>query len=225
MLPLPPSIPIFFPHDFLLFSTILWTLKLWCLLLSVLFPEGSQSLGQCLAHHWYVKNVYWMRISQDVWAGRNLGDHSFSWMRPREAKRLTQDHTTWRLSMWNQQAGGPDSGYGDVCTMSYCPLPMQKSPLHQCEARPTYLAFSFCSEPTPFIPIQWSKLFWRRKSGPAGMFPILLLCRLLCTEKRRKVTQKTERAKLLHNWHKRVTTDKECSSGGQWLFWRLKWMD
>lgn len=44
-------------------------------------------------------------------------------------------------------------------------------------------------------------------------------------KKRSKVKQKTERAKLLHNWHKRVTKDKECSSGGQWLFWRLKWMD
>lgn len=108
------------------------------------------------------------------------------------------------------------------------PLAVQKSPLYQCEVKSAYLAYSVCSEPTPFITTQWPKLFWRRKSGPAGMFPILFLCRLLCREKRSKVKQKPERAKLLHDWHKTVTKDKEDSMEAsdyfeEWNGWDKKW--
>lgn len=157
-------------------------------------------------------------------------------MRPTETRKLAEDHITCRIHLWSQWAGVP--GHLGIAMSSPSPsafclysnqiqiwLSVQKSPLHQCGAKSSYLVFSFYNELTPFITTQWPQLFWRRKSGPAGMFPILLLCRLLCWEKRSKEKQKPKRAKLLHNWHKRLTKDKEGSSGGQWLFWRVKWMD
>lgn len=119
------------------------------------------------------------------------------WMRPREAKRLTQEHNTCRINRWNQQAGGPVCLTLDIVMAVPCPIAPFLCRSHlctKCEAKLTYLTFSFCSEPAPFITTQWPKLFWRRKSGSAGMFPTLLLCRLFCTVKRSKEKQKPKKA-------------------------------